>query len=150
MAWVTYKVTYTRSVEFVLQIPPPMSKAVPTNPKNIVISLSEANFLKKWVIGMILSAFVYGGMLFLSLSYIPLFLKTSNNISRRMRNFLLAYVTFMVATSTIYIITMSIALLRATFDSRELVPQIQKEYVGCLCIIFASWGADGFMVSNFI
>jgi len=129
-----------------------MSEAVPTIdiPQNIVILLGEANLLKLWVIGMIISAFVYGGMLFLSLSYIPLFLKTSNNISRHMRNFLLAYVTFMVATSTIYIITMSVALLRAIFDDLNLVPQIQEQYVGCLCIIFASWGADGFMVSNFI
>jgi len=129
-----------------------MSEAVPTIdiPQNIVILLGEANLLKLWVIGMIISAFVYGGMLFLSLSYIPLFLKTSNNISRHMRNFLLAYVTFMVATSTIYIITMSVALLRAIFDDLDLVPQIQEQYVGCLCIIFASWGADGFMVSNFI
>jgi len=61
-----------------------------------------------------------------------------------MRNFLLVYVAFMVSTSTIYIIIMSIALTRAIFE--DLIGIAEAYYVGRLCIIFASWGADGFML----
>jgi hypothetical protein len=64
-----------------------------------------------------------------------------------MRKFLLVYVAFMVAISTIYTITMSIALTCAIFDD---LASPQEIYVGRLCIIFASWGADGFMVSGFM
>jgi hypothetical protein len=115
----------------------------------IIITLDDASFLGPWMTGTVISALVYGGVLLLSLSYVPLLLKTSNNISRRIRNFLLLYMTFMVTTSTIYVITISIALVRAIFSLQEDKKRVQNVlYVGFLCIIFASWGADGFMVSK--
>lgn len=67
-------------------------------------------YLKVWIVSTIISAMAYGGVVSLALSYIPLLLKTSNDISRYMRNFLLFYVTFMVTVSTIYIIMMTVAL----------------------------------------
>lgn len=121
-----------------------------TNPNIIVIYSDEAVALKLWMIGVILSAFVYGGVFFLSLSYVPLLLKTSSDISRRMRNFLLVYVAFMVTIGGIDIITTSISLTRTIFQAGDsntrTIYSFQNEFVGALCTIFASWGADGFMV----
>lgn len=128
--------------------------AVPNIPAN------DGNFLELWLIGIILSAMVYGGVLSLTLSYLTL-LKTSYTISRRMRSFLLAYVTLMVGISTAYIITSIIAVrdnipfsdsycsifactLGSRIDSRS-----QDGFESVLCIMLASWGADAFMVSKF-
>ena len=66
--------------------------------------------LKVVELGVISSAMLYGIVATLALTYIPLFLKTSHMISRCMRNFLLAYVTFMVTASTVNTV-------RATADS---------------------------------
>ena len=56
------------------------------------------------------------GVVSLVLSYIPLLLQNSNDISRCVRNFLLFYATFMVTVSTIYIITMTVALTNDMFS----------------------------------
>jgi len=109
------------------------------------------------MIGVIVSAIVYGGVLSLTLSYGSLLLKTSYDISRRMRKFLLVYVTFMVAMSTVYIIATIIALRNNLFGglggtAMPVIPSCQNEFPGtltALCIMFTSWGADGFMVRNF-
>jgi len=107
------------------------------------------HLLELWMIGVIVSAIVYGGVLSLTLSYGPLLLKTSHDISRRMRNFLLVYVTFMVAMSTVYIIATTIDLRNSMFGNMT-VPEDQFMSISTgLCIRFASWGADGFMVRNF-
>ncbi|KAF8809300.1 hypothetical protein BYT27DRAFT_7094663 [Phlegmacium glaucopus] len=110
-------------------------------------------YFELWMIGVIISAMVYGVVLSLTLSYIPLLLKTSYDISRRMRNFLLEYVTFMVAFSTVYIITIIIALRNSMFGgplSRfncDLVPfTLENGIPGVMCTMLASWGADGFML----
>lgn len=128
--------------------------AVPT------ISASVGNFLELWLIGIILSAMVYGGVLSLSLSYLSL-LKSSYTISRRMRYFLLVYVTFMVAISTAHIITSIIAVrdnipfsgTYCTIFACALGSRIdtwsQDGFESVLCIMLASWGADAFMVSKF-
>ena len=116
-----------------------------------------AIYLELYMIGVIISAMVYGGVLSLSFSYVPLLLKTSHDISRRMRNFLLVYVTFMVAISTVYIITVIIALMRTIFyystdfsaDPSKIGYLFQNGLVGALCTTFANWGADWFMVSKF-
>ena len=106
-----------------------------------------------WMIGVILSAVLYGGMLFLTLSYVRLLL-TSNDISRRMRNFLLVYIIFMVANSTLYIITISIALtgimpvVQSTADNMNMAV-FRNGFAGALSTTFTSWGADGFMVRTF-
>ena len=113
---------------------------------------------KIFALGVIISAMLYGGVATLALTYIPLLLKTSHAISRRMRNFLLAYVTFMVATSTINTITLIIAFtfghsifnygrLAGVMDDGFDIFAFPNGLAGSLCVTFASWGADGFMVS---
>jgi len=115
--------------------------------------------LELWMISVILSAMAYGGVLSLTLSYIPLLLKTSYDISRRRRIFLLVYVIFMVAISTVHVITTIVALkasVPAGDDKDEscggmfilgLSPDwFQNGDMGGFCITFASWGADGFML----
>ncbi|KAF8815158.1 hypothetical protein BYT27DRAFT_7156093 [Phlegmacium glaucopus] len=107
-------------------------------------------------LGVLISVMVYGGVAALALTYIPLLLKTSHTISRRMRNFLLAYVAFMVTTSTVNTVTLIIA-----FTIGRTILQISSPYggngienlsafpngfAGAVCVTFASWGADGFML----
>ena len=114
--------------------------------------------LKVIRLGVIISAMLYGGVATLALTYIPLLLKTSQTISRRMRNFLLAYVTFMVTASTIYTITLIIAFTIGQnildngpfqFPGDWFNPLIfPNGFAGTLCLAFTSWGADGFMVSS--
>lgn len=108
-----------------------------------------------FTLGIILSAMVYGGVATLFLSYIPLLLKTSHTISRRLRNFLLAYVVFMVATSTVHTVTLIIAFT----IGRNILPfgnsdrtgnminllTFPNGMAGALCVTLASWGADGFI-----
>ena len=107
-------------------------------------------------LGIIISAMVYGGVATLVLTYIPLLLKTSHTISRRLRNFLLAYVVVMIATSTVNTVTLIIAFTigrdilpfgnSGTGDEIDLLA-FPNGMAGALCVTFASWGADGFMVS---
>lgn len=133
-----------------------LTMSVPNNANSnldIVIQPGDGIYLELWMIGVILSAFVYGGVVFLSLSYLPFLLKTSNDTSPRKRNFLLVYVTCMVAISTIYTITISVALTRNIFRVGEFADHggttvylFQNGFVGAWCVIFASWGADGFML----
>ena len=92
----------------------------------------------------------------LAVSYVPLLLKTSNDTSRRMRNFLLVYVMLMVAISTVYITTATITLTRSVFSDPNLFWSssggtyvFENGVVGAVCTTLASWGADGFMVSKF-
>jgi len=109
--------------------------------------------------GVVVSAMIYGAVLSLTLSYAPLLLKTSYDISRRMRNFLLVYVTSMVVVSSVYIFTVIIAIRNGMFggtndgcSTSAIVPVIlsfRNELPGALCIMLASWGVDGFMVSRF-
>ena len=63
------------------------------------------------MLGVILSesAMLYGWDVTLVVTYIPLLLQTSQRLSRHMRNFLLVYVTFMVAVSTVNSVTLIIA-----------------------------------------
>ena len=114
---------------------------------------------KIFALGVIFSAMLYGVVATLSLTYIPLLLKTSHTISRRMRNFLLAYVSFMVAASTVNTVTLIIAFAvgqsifnygsgNTTDNGLDLVT-FPNGLAGALCLTFASWGADGFMVSLF-
>ena len=76
-----------------------------------------------------------------------------------MRNFLLVYVTFMVAVSTVNTVTLitAFAIGRKIFkmhpgpgaedNASGLDPDtFPNGLAGALCAIFASWGADGFMV----
>jgi hypothetical protein len=120
-------------------------------PNDIAVQLVDGGYFPLWTIGVILSAIVYGGVLFLAVHYVHL-LKTSNNISRRMRNFLWIYVTFMVANSTIYMITISIALVQTLSEiGNPLYPgttvyYFENGFWGAMSTTFASWGADGFMV----
>jgi hypothetical protein len=115
-----------------------------------------------FTLGIIISAMVYGGVATLVLTYISLLLKTSHTISRRLRNFLLAYVLFMVATSTVNTVTLIIAFTIgrnilpfgnsgpiSTGDEIDLLT-FPNGMAGALCVTFASWGADGFMVSLLI
>jgi cell shape-determining protein MreD len=116
------------------------------------------NLSKIFALGVIISAMLYGGVATLALTYLPLLLKTSHTISRRMRNFLLAYVTFMVAISTVNMVTIiiSFAIGHSIFNYGSIVTDnvltvylvaFPNGLVGALCFTFASWGADGFMVS---
>ena len=106
-------------------------------------------------LGVIFSALLYGVVATLTLSYIPLLLKTSHTISRRMRNFLLAYVTFMVTASTVNTVTLIVAFTinHGIFNNGSLADNgldfitFPNGLAGALCVTFASWGADGFMVS---
>jgi hypothetical protein len=107
-------------------------------------------------LGIVISAMVYGGVATLVLTYISLLLKTSHAISRRLRNFLLAYVVVMVATSTVNTVTLIIAFTigrnilpfgnSGTGDGFDLLV-FPNGMAGALCVTFTSWGADGFMVS---
>ncbi|KAF8815152.1 hypothetical protein BYT27DRAFT_6819373 [Phlegmacium glaucopus] len=103
-------------------------------------------------LGVIISVMVYAGVAVLALTYIPLLLKTSHTISRRMRNFLLAYVAFMVATSTVNTVTLIIVftLGRTIFSHAgneiEDMHAFPNGIAGGLCITLASWAADGFML----
>jgi len=119
--------------------------------------LHEQN--KFWTIGVILSAVIYGGLLSLTLSYVPFLLKTSHVNSRRMRIFLLVYVVFMVTISTVYIATIIIALKNnllvasSSYNNYLCIALFgisagwfQNGYTGGICITLASWGADGFML----
>jgi hypothetical protein len=114
-----------------------------------------------FTLGIIISTMVYGGIATLVLTYISLLLKTSHAISRRLRNFLLAYVVFMVAISTVNTVTLIIAFT----IGRNILPfgksgtlegnmidllTFPNGMAGALCVTFASWGADGFMVSLLI
>ena len=117
---------------------------------------SPADF-KVLALGVIISAMLYGGVATLALSYIPLLLQTSHTMSRRMRNFLLAYVTFMVAVSTVNTVTLIIAftigrsiLNTCSKAGNELnLATFPNGFAGALCLSFSSWGADGFMVRLF-
>ena len=121
-------------------------------------SIDNPDSLPKVVaLGVIFSAMLYGVVATLALTYIPLLLKTSHTISRRMRNFLLAYVTFMVAVSTVNTVTLIIAFtIGGVFgfgglgaDNEFALFLFPNGFAGALCITFTSWGADGFMVSLF-
>ena len=123
--------------------------SVDTNPDSQLVP-------KVVALGVIFSAMLYGVVATLALTYIPLLLKTSHTISRRMRNFLLAYVTFMVAVSTVNTVTSIIAFTigHSIFSLTALAADISflsfpNGLAGALCMTFASWGADGFMVSLF-
>ena len=109
-------------------------------------------------LGVIISAMLYGGVATLVLTYIPLLIKTSHTISRRMRNFLLAYVAFMVTVSTVNTITLIIAYtlghsilnngtIFALVDDGLNLVSFPNGLAGALCVTLASWAADGFMVS---
>ena len=108
-------------------------------------------------LGVIFSAMLYGCVITLALNYIPLLLKTSHTIPRVMRNFLLVYVTFMVAVSTVNTVTLiyAFAIGRNIFihpgaSRYELNPStFPNGSAGALCTVFASWCADGFMVRLF-
>ena len=116
--------------------------------------------VERWTISVILSAMAYGGVLSLTLSYVFLLLKTSYDISRRMRIFLLIYVMFMLAMSTVYIIIIitalrtSLSIFSSAKDCGSLsdilykMSSFQDGLAGAFCITFANWGADGFMVSK--
>ena len=110
-------------------------------------------------LGIIISAMVYGGVATLVLTYISLLLKTSHTISLCLRNFLLAYVVFMVVTSTVNTVTLIIAFTigrnilhfgNSGTDKGIDLLTLPNGMAGALCITFASWGADGFMVSLLI
>jgi len=99
------------------------------------------------MMGIILSAVVYGSLLSLTLSYLSLLLKSSYDISRRMRIFLLVYFTFMVAISTVYMVTISIVLMSSlSMTKSESDDNCNGILARGFCITFASWGADGFML----
>ena len=123
----------------------------------IVIHHDDAIMLELGMIGVIISAIVYGSILTLTMSYVPLLLKASNDISRRMRNFLLVYVVLMVAISTVYMITATVIFARSVFSDPRLfwnsssggMYVFENGLVGAVCTTLASWGADGFMVSKF-
>ena len=113
---------------------------------------------KVLALGVIISAMLYGSVATLALNYIPLLLQTSRTISRRMRNFLLAYVTFMVAVSTVNTVTLIIAFAigRSILNVSSTAVDNELDFVtfpnglaGALCVTFASLGADGFMVRLF-
>ncbi|KAF8802947.1 hypothetical protein BYT27DRAFT_7260523 [Phlegmacium glaucopus] len=113
--------------------------------------------LKVVMTGVIISAVAYVIVLSLTLCYVPLLLKTSHATSRRMRNFLLAYVTFMATVSTVYLIIIVIAFRNRSVDFLECVgPTAEYDQANSLaspngllsglCTLFASWGADVFML----
>ena len=105
-------------------------------------------------LSVIISAMLYGGVAILALTYIPLLIKTSHMMSRRMRNFILAYVIFMVTVSTVNTVTLIIAfvigrsILNYGGEVGDLFDLITfpNGLAGALCVTLASWGADGFMV----
>ena len=108
-------------------------------------------------LSVIISAMLYGGVAILALTYIPLLIKTSHMMSRRMRNFILAYVIFMVTVSTVNTVTLIIAfvigrsILNYGGEVGDLFDLITfpNGLAGALCVTLASWGADGFMVRLF-
>ncbi|KAF8802951.1 hypothetical protein BYT27DRAFT_6746041 [Phlegmacium glaucopus] len=111
--------------------------------------------LKVVMIGVIISAVAYVIVLSLALSYVPLLLKTSHAISRRMRNLLLVYVTSMATASTVYFIIIVIAFWIRSVSSLTFLECVgfmgdsttsPNGPLSGLCTVFANWGADGFML----
>ncbi|KAF8802949.1 hypothetical protein BYT27DRAFT_7145525 [Phlegmacium glaucopus] len=117
--------------------------------------------VKAVIISVVISTVAYIIVLSLTLSYVPLLLKTSYAISRRMRNFLLVYVTFMATVSTVYFVVTIIAIRNMFGGSGSLPffelscgftlldwrqPGFVNGIIAGLCTLFASWGADGFML----
>ena len=108
-------------------------------------------------LGVIFSAMLYGCVVTLALNYIPVLFQTSHTLPRHMRNLLLVYVTFMVAVSTINMVTLIIAfaigqnILTSNKDLESDLNNIvyPNGFAGEFCSIFASWGADAFMVRLF-
>ena len=104
-------------------------------------------------LGVIFSAMLYGCVVTLAINYIPVLLQTSHTLPRHMRNFLLAYVTFMVAVSTINTVTLIIAFAighNILTKHLEFDPNVfPNGLAGELCSVFASWSADAFMVRLF-
>ena len=116
--------------------------------------------LERWTISVILSAMAYGAVLSLTLSYASLLLKTSYDISRRMRIFLLVYVMFMLAMSTTHIVIIitafrttlpifsSVKYCGSLLDLLYKMSFFQDGMAAASCTALANWGADGFMVSK--
>ncbi|KAF8800945.1 hypothetical protein BYT27DRAFT_7262497 [Phlegmacium glaucopus] len=124
---------------------------MPAPAPSSIVAVGDRSTLELQMIGVIISAVMYGGILSLSLSYVPLLLTTSQNMSRWMRNFLLVYVLFMVAISTMYMIITTFALTQNIFHSKPfsyiIVPYFsQIGFVEPTCTTLANWGADGFML----
>lgn len=101
-------------------------------------------------LSVILLAMLYGNVVTLALTYIPLLLKTSHMISQHMCNFLLAYVMFMVTVSAVYMIMLIIGFtighnildpfsILSVFNVLDFLNGI----VGSFCLAFTSWGANG-------
>ena len=113
----------------------------------------QESFLKIIKLGVIFSAMLYGCVVTLALNYIPALLQTSHTLPRHMRNFLLVYVTFMVAVTTVNTVTLIIAFSighNIFTNINEFSPgTFPNGLAGELCCILSSWGADGFMVRMF-
>ena len=104
------------------------------------------------MLATILSALACGVVLSLSVSCFRLvyqrFSQKSDSASKRMHRFLLAYITFMTCTSVVYLVLDITSTAESIFTSGHFglfLPAGSR----AICIAFASWGADGFMVRMF-
>ena len=110
----------------------------------VVNHLDKQTQIEISLVAFILSILVYGSMLSLAVPLVHLLLKSSYEISRPRRIFLLIYVMFMAAISTVYMVITSIVLKTAGGFGDKCF----DIFVRGLCIVFSSWGADGFMVGQ--
>ena len=109
----------------------------------VVNHLDKQTQIEISLVAFILSILVYGSMLSLAVPLVHLLLKASYEISRPRRIFLLLYVMFMAAISTAYMVITSIVLKAGGYGDKCFGVLARG-----LCIVFSSWGADGFMVGQ--
>ena len=102
------------------------------------------------MLATIFSALACGVVLSLSVSCFQLvyqrFHKKSDSASKRMHRFLLAYITFMTCTSVVYLALDITSTRNSIFTDGPHVDLFLPGGSRAICVAFASWGADGFMV----
>jgi len=100
------------------------------------------------MLATIFSALACGVVLSLSVSCFQLvwFHKKTNSASKHMHRFLLAYITFMTCTSVVYLALDIASTRNSIFTDGPHIDLFLPGGSRAICVAFASWGADGFMV----
>ena len=100
------------------------------------------------MLATIFSALACGVVLSLSVSCFQLvwFHKKTDSASKSMHRFLLAYITFMTCTSVVYLALDIASTRNSIFTDGPHVDLFLPAGSRAICVAFASWGADGFMV----
>lgn len=105
------------------------------------------------MLATIFSALACGAVLSISMSCFQVvyqrFHQKSAPASKCMYRFLLAYITFMTCISVVYLVLDITSTRVSIFTTRKHLPLFLPAGSRAICVAFASWGADGFMVRIF-